>query len=246
MKITAIIPARYASVRFPGKLLADLNGKPVLQHVFERVSMATQVDQVIIATDHKEIKKVAEAFGARVVMTAETILSGTDRCAAVAKVLKEPGELIINVQGDEPLIAPKLVDDIAAYLEQGDAPVVTPIRRMHDQRMLFSPDEVKVVVDKDGKALYFSRQALPYMRHAPNEEWLNNHTYFQHIGMYGFRMETLLEIAALPPSLLEKAETLEQLRWLENGIPIQTFRTEYESFGVDTQSDLEQLRKLYE
>lgn len=246
--LLAVIPARYRSSRLPGKMLADLGGKPLLQHTYERVRQA--VERVCIATDHEDIAAAARGFGAEVYMTDPELPSGTDRCAAVLARLHAQGQPIrwvINVQGDEPFIRPEQIQELIDCLCDPNAPadIATLARRIQDPQELADPNAVKVALNADGTARYFSRHPIPYRRDLPPERWLEGEAaYYRHIGLYGFGAERLLQLAALPPGYLERMEMLEQLRWLEQGIPIAVALTEYESLGVDTPEDLERARLL--
>ncbi|MDZ7344719.1 MAG: 3-deoxy-manno-octulosonate cytidylyltransferase [candidate division KSB1 bacterium] len=239
MKVAGIIPARYGSTRFPGKPLALLNGKPMIQRVYERASRAGLLNEVIVATDDARIFGTVQQFGGRVVMTRPDHPSGSDRIAEVAA--KNQAEIIVNIQGDEPLIEPAAIDSgVKVLLENPAAQVATlvcPIRRAADLR---NANVVKVVLARDNTALYFSRSAIPFCRQAVKEEdWLRHHTYCKHIGLYVFRRELLLQFVKWPPSQLEKSERLEQLRLLEHGVKIHVAVTGYEGRGVDTEEDLE-------
>lgn len=230
-----IIPARYHSTRFPGKMLAELWGKPLVQHVWERCRQARQADHVIVATDHPAIAAAAQAFGAEVVMTRSDHSSGTDRVAEVAANLS--ADLIVNVQGDEPMVDPAHIDAAIAPLAADPAlPVGTlccPLERMED---LANPNVVKVVCDLRGNALYFSRLPIPFVRDHGAEA-----VRYRHIGLYVYRRDFLLRLARLPPTPLELAERLEQLRVLEHGHPIRVVMVEHTSPGVDTPADLARL-----
>jgi 3-deoxy-manno-octulosonate cytidylyltransferase (CMP-KDO synthetase) len=243
MKITAIIPARFASTRFEGKALADILGKPMVQHVYERTSRARLVSSVIVATDDDRIAAAVRAFGGRVEMTDRGHETGTDRLAEVAGNID--ADLVVNVQGDEPLIEPDMIDEAIGPLA-ADATIPmgtlkTRIRNLHD---FLSPNVVKVVTDHDGFALYFSRSPLPNFRDKWND--LKDEKFasgkllcHKHVGLYVYRREFLLQFARFAPTCLEEAEKLEQLRALENGFRIKVVETEHESIGVDTPGDLE-------
>jgi 3-deoxy-manno-octulosonate cytidylyltransferase (CMP-KDO synthetase) len=247
MRITALIPARYASTRFEGKALADIMGKPMIQHVYERAAGASLVSEVIVATDDERIADAVTAFGGRVEMTMKSHETGTDRLAEVAARIDS--DIIVNVQGDEPLIEPAMIDE-AIYPLTLDGSIVmgtlkTRIRTLHD---FLSPNVVKVITDKDGFALYFSRSPLPNFR----DKWdnLKDEAFdsgkllcHKHVGIYVYRREFLLQFAQWPPTYLETAEKLEQLRALENGYRIKVVETKYESIGVDTPADLEKVRE---
>jgi 3-deoxy-manno-octulosonate cytidylyltransferase (CMP-KDO synthetase) len=239
-KILGVIPARFGSTRFPGKVLAQIAAKTMLQHVYERASMATYLTSVIIATDDERVFTVARDFGARVRMTRDDHLSGTDRAAEVASA--EDAEIVVNIQGDEPLISPAAID--AAILPLVHSPQVvmaTLKKRIEDAREITDPNVVKVVTNRSGDAVYFSRCAIPFER-----ERDGGTPYFKHIGLYVYRRKFLLAYPALPVGPLEAAERLEQLRALENGFRIRVVETEYESLGVDTPEDLERVSQLFD
>ncbi|MFZ4858340.1 MAG: 3-deoxy-manno-octulosonate cytidylyltransferase [Desulfuromonadaceae bacterium] len=250
MKITAVIPARYASVRFPGKALAEINGRPMIQHVYERATQAKLVTRVIVATDDPRIADAITAFGGEAIMTSTTHETGTDRLAEVAAGLLD-SDIIVNVQGDEPLIDPAMIDQaLQPFLEEPDllmGTVKTRIKCLHD---FLSPNVVKVVTNNCGDALYFSRSPLPFFR----DKWkdLKDDSFccgkllcYKHVGMYVYRRDFLLKFAAMPATFLEISEKLEQLRALENGIKIRVVETEFESIGVDTPDDLVKAQELY-
>ncbi len=236
-----IIPARYASSRLPGKPLALIKDKPMIQHVYERVK--TLFEHVYIATDDERIMFAAKKFSAPAVMTRSNHLSGTDRCCEALEIIEENTKLsfdiVINVQGDEPMIDPYSVQAAAALMQKENCQIGTLIKKIDNANALFDTNIPKVVLDKDFKALYFSRQTIPFLREKPTEQWLANHTYYKHIGLYVFRKDILKEITKLSVSSLEKAEKLEQNRWLEAGYSINCAVTEYESLSIDTKEDLE-------
>lgn len=239
MKSIAVIPARYASTRFPGKPLALLGGKPVLQHVYERALKATQIDEVCIATDDERILEAARGFGAKAVMTSAEHRSGTDRCAEVASAYPSDS-IIINIQGDEPFIDPEQIDQVAApLLRKAPADISTLAVRLKDAEALHNPNVVKVVKSAAGQALYFSRSPIPHLRGVPPEQWIENGVFFRHLGIYGFRRSVLLDVAQLPPGSYEQMESLEQLRWLEAGYRIQIGETRHQTVGIDTPEDLD-------
>lgn len=241
MKFIGIIPARYASSRFPGKPLADMDGKPMIQRVYEQVIQA--VDDVCVATDDERIEAAVKAFGGKVVMTSDKHRSGTDRCFEAYQKIGKGFDVVINIQGDEPFIHPEQIETIKACFTDGEiqiATLVKPFRTDDDfETTLFNPNSPKVVVNKKMEAMYFSRSIIPYIRGKKYTEWLPNHTFYKHIGMYAYRADVLAEITALPQSTLELAESLEQLRWLENGYKIKVGITEQETIGIDTPADLE-------
>ena len=247
-RILGVIPARFASSRFPGKALAPLAGKPVLQHVYERASQARYLSKLIIATDDDRIAKAARSFGAQVQMTRSDHLSGTDRVAEVAS--SEHAHVIVNIQGDEPLIDPGAIDAAAlALLDDPDLPMATLKKRIEIPSEVDNPNVVKVVSNLAGDAVYFSRCAIPYIRDAGPYVRDGSHSgivHFKHIGLYVYRREFLLAYSGLPVGPLEQAERLEQLRAIENGYRIRVVETEYESLGVDTPEDLERIAALFE
>ena len=238
MKIAAIIPARYASSRFPGKPLADLAGKSLIQRVYERVSDFPWTF-LTIATDHDAIFQHVKAFGGQVQMTQSHHQTGTDRCAEVAKDWPNI-DLVVNIQGDEPFIQLSDIQLLVDLFDQHPSTqIATLAKRIRQTSDLFNPNVVKVVLKANQQAAYFSRQAIPYQRDLPQQAWLDgSQAYFRHIGLYAFRRETLLRVAALPPSSLEQSEVLEQLRWLEQGYTISVGETTHESFGIDQPEDV--------
>lgn len=249
MKITAIIPARYASTRFPGKALADIGGRPMIQHVYERACEASLVSRVIVATDDTRIADAIRLIGGEAVMTSTSHETGTDRLAEVAHGLDT--DIIVNVQGDEPLISPEMIDQaIEPFLHDPAlqmGTLKTRIKCLHD---FLSPNVVKVVTGADGCALYFSRSPLPFFRDKwqdlKDESFANGKLLcYKHVGLYVYRRDFLLEYAAMPPTFLEISEKLEQLRAIENGIRIRVIETEFESIGVDTPDDLAKAQERY-
>lgn len=245
-KTLGIIPARFASSRFPGKPLAVIGGKSMIQRVYEQANKASMMDDVLVATDDERIFQHVRAFGGKVVMTSSAHPSGTDRCAEVAGF---PGmehfDFIVNVQGDEPFIQPAQIDLLVGFLQKTEfASIVTLAKEINRAEDLTNPNVVKVVFDRFFKALYFSRSAIPFMRNQPLGNWVRHRIFYKHIGMYAFRRDTLLEVTKLAPSRLETAESLEQLRWLENGFPIGVCLTELDTTGIDTPQDLENCLKV--
>jgi 3-deoxy-manno-octulosonate cytidylyltransferase (CMP-KDO synthetase) len=242
-RILGVIPARFASTRFPGKALASLAGKTILQHVFERAREARYLNQgVIIATDDERIAAAARSFRAPVRLTRSDHLSGTDRVAEVASA--DSADLIVNIQGDEPLIDPSAIDiAVLAMLDDPESPMGTLKKQIEDPTEIFNPNVVKVVTDRTGRALYFSRSPIPHVRE--DQEARASKTRYKHIGLYVYRREFLLRYPDLPIGPLERTERLEQLRALENGHSIRVVETEYESFGVDTPEDLARISRLF-
>lgn len=242
MNIIAVIPARFASIRFPGKPLVEIAGKSMIQRVYEQAKKVKIFCEVIIATDDRNIQEHALSFGAKVVMTSDKHRSGTDRCAEVATLVPD-AEIIINIQGDEPFINPLQIEELIQCFNDGGTTIATLIKRITSEEELFDTSTPKVVIDKNLKALYFSRNTIPFQRNVLKEQWLSSHTYYKHIGIYGFRAAALKDITSLPTSSLEFSESLEQLRWLENGYTIQTAITEFESFSIDHIEDIEKVLK---
>ncbi|MDR2765021.1 MAG: 3-deoxy-manno-octulosonate cytidylyltransferase [Tannerella sp.] len=242
MKFLGIIPARYASTRFPGKPLADMKGKPLIQRVYEQVRQS--VDALCIATDDERIATAAEAFGARVVMTSDRHRSGTERCYEAYHKSGISCDVIINIQGDEPFIHPQQIELLKSCFEKPDVQIATLVKPLDPdgdfEQTLFNPNSPKVALNSRLEALYFSRSVIPYLRGRKHDDWLAAHTFYKHIGLYAYQIRVLREIVALPPSPLELAESLEQLRWLENGYKIQTAITRQETIGIDTPEDLQQ------
>lgn len=243
-RTVAIIPARYASSRLPGKPLADIGGKPMIVRVMERVTRATLVDDVLVATDDERIARAVTAYGGKAVMTPEGIASGSDRIAYAARSMNGV-ELIVNVQGDEPLIPPAMIDEaIAPLLREKAIEVGTLVRRIRTVSELENPSLPKVVLDERGRCLYFSRSPIPFGRDIGPEEMIARYPVYRHIGLYVFRREFLLAFSAMAPAPLEQAEKLEQLRILEHGHAIHAVVTEHDSVAVDTPEDLERVRGI--
>lgn len=239
--VVAVIPARYASTRFPGKPLVDLWGKTMVRRVWERVCQAASVARVIVATDDERIYEEVHRFGGEVVMTRADHRSGTDRCAEVASLLPR-AEIVLNIQGDEPMVLPMQIDQLVQTLREAPScSIATLARRISALDELFNPNAVKVVLSLTGQALYFSRHPIPYVRGTAPEEWLRATAFYKHLGLYAFRRSALLQVAALPAAPLEQAEALEQLRWLTHGYTIAVGMTESESIGIDTPEDLQRL-----
>lgn len=239
MKFIAIIPARYASTRFPAKPLAMLGGRPVIQRVYEQVIKA--LDNVVVATDNEQILQTVLSFGGKAVMTREDHKSGTDRCFEAYERVGEGCDVVINVQGDEPFIQPEQIRTLMACFDDPQTQIATlvkPFTEADGLEALQNPNSPKVVVSDDGRALYFSRSVIPFLRGVEPEQWLSKHTFYKHIGLYAYRADALREITRLPQSTLEKAESLEQLRWLDNGYVIRVGQTQVETIGIDTPADL--------
>lgn len=243
MKISLVIPARLHSTRLPEKPLADIGGKSLVQRVIEQGLQCSNISGVWVATDHEAVFDHVHSLGYNAVMTSKDHVSGTDRVAEAARNID--ADVIINVQGDEPMISPRQIEELAAVFENREIQIATQMNVIKDENELFDYNKVKVVTDLQHKALYFSRQAIPAFRDLPYREWFSRSGYFKHVGIYAFRKNILQEITALNPGYLEKAESLEQLRWLENGYTVHCFLTEHESLGVDTPEDLERVRTIF-
>ena len=242
--IVGIIPARYASSRFPGKPLIDIKGKSMIQRVYEQAKKSTLLDRVVVATDDARIFNHVKNFGGDVVMTASDHPSGTDRCMDALLKLKEDYNYVINLQGDEPFIEPEQIDELAAILKDDTTELATQMIAVDNYEMLFDKGEVKIVLNKNNEALYFSRVVIPFIKGVDEKEWHQHHQYFRHVGMYAYRKDILEKITQLPVSSLEKAESLEQLRWIENGFIIKCVITKYESHCIDTPEDVEKVLRL--
>nr|WP_294790218.1 3-deoxy-manno-octulosonate cytidylyltransferase [uncultured Mucilaginibacter sp.] len=240
MSILGIIPARYASSRFPGKPLVDIAGKSMIQRVYEQAAKCADLTDVMVATDDDRIFNHVIQFGGKAIMTGDYHQSGTDRCAEVAAIHTDY-DVIINIQGDEPYIDPEQISKLAACFAAPDVQIATLIKRIKNEQELHNPNSPKVVVNKMNEAVYFSRSALPHIRGEQPENWLEFYTYYKHIGIYAYRADVLQQITKLEVSALEKAEALEQLRWIENGYRIKVAETDFETYAVDTPADLELL-----
>lgn len=245
-QFAGIIPARYASSRFPGKPLVLIGDKPMVQRVFEQASKV--LDQVYVATDDKRIYDAVRDFGGNAVMTSPCHLSGTDRCAeAVRKIVAETGrkiDIVVNIQGDEPFIRPEQLSIIKACFTDQSVEIATLVRRVDPEEDITNPNQPKVILNSKNDAIYFSRSAIPFVRDHDIRTWAAHHSFYKHIGIYAYRTETLQRITLLPRSPLEIAESLEQNRWIENGYQIRTAVTDWESIGIDTPDDLEKAKLL--
>lgn len=245
MKFLGIIPARYASTRFPAKPLAMLGGKTVIQRVYEQV--AGVLDDAWVATDDERIEAAVKAFGGKVVMTSVNHKSGTDRCFEAYTKIGGDFDVVVNIQGDEPFIQPSQLETVKACFDDPKTQIATLVKPFTVEdgwEALENVNSPKVVLGKNMNALYFSRSIIPYQRNAEKKDWLKNHVYYKHIGLYAYRAEVLKEITALPQSLLEVSESLEQLRWLENGYTIKAGITNVETIGIDTPQDLERAEEF--
>jgi 3-deoxy-manno-octulosonate cytidylyltransferase (CMP-KDO synthetase) len=247
MKFLGIIPARYASTRFPGKPLAEIWGKPMIQRVYEQVQHA--VDAIYVATDDARIEAAVKAFGGNAVMTSENHHSGTDRCYEAYSKIGGGYDIVINIQGDEPFIQPEQIDLIKrCFLSSSDTQIATLVKAFSADcdftKDLLNSNSPKVVINQQMEALYFSRSVIPFIRGKEQVKWPESHTFYKHIGMYAYKADVLKEIVSLPQSPLELAESLEQLRWLENGYKIKVEITEQETIGIDTPEDMEKAKFL--
>lgn len=245
MKFIAIIPARYASTRFPAKPLALLKGKPIIEHVYEKVNAV--ISDTFVATDDRRILDAVNAFGGKAILTSSNHRSGTDRCEEAAEKCGIQGDVIINVQGDEPFIHPTQLQSVMECFENPDTDIATlvkPFDENADISALRNPNSPKVVIGNNNQALYFSRSIIPYLRGVDEKEWLKHHTFYKHIGLYAYRREVLKNITSLPAGMLEQAESLEQLRWLEAGLHITVGYTEIETIGIDTPEDLQRAEEF--
>ena len=242
MKVLGVIPSRFASTRFPGKPLIDILGKTMIQRVYEQVSKSKLLDRVIVATDDDKIFDHVKSFGGNVIMTSNSHESGTDRCNEVASAISDY-DIVVNIQGDEPLIEAEQIDKVIACFESETCNIATLIKRITNPDLLHDSSKIKVVKTLQDKALYFSRHAIPFQK-MDKDQWFSHFDYWQHIGIYGYRTHVLNSISKLAPSSLEKAESLEQLRWLENGFDIVVAETEHESISIDIPEDLDPVKAL--
>lgn len=248
MKFVAIIPARFASTRFPGKPLIEIHGKSMLQRVYEQAKKVKHIHEIIVATDNIDIYNHVQSFG-YAIMTSEQHKSGTDRCFEAVNCLKNElnmvsDDVIINIQGDEPYIQPQQIEEVMSCFNLPSVQIATLAKKIDKSEELFNPNVVKVVFDKNHKALYFSRHPVPFARNLDEKEWLSGNDYYKHIGIYAYRFGVLGEITAIAPSHLECAESLEQLRWLECGYAIHLNITDFETIAIDTPEDLQRLLKI--
>lgn len=245
MKIVAIIPARYDSSRFPGKPLADMNGKPMIRRVYEQVQKV--LPDLYVATDDMRIFEAVQHFHGNVVMTSKNHRSGTDRCWEAFTKIGTPYDVIINIQGDEPFILSSQIESIISCFLDPDVEIATLVKPYNSDESiekLFDPLSPKVVLNKKNEAIYFSRSVIPYFRDVHQSDWLSKHKYYKHIGIYGYRKDILEQIIQLAPTELEKAESLEQLRWIENGFRIKVAETNQETIAIDTPEDLKRAHEF--
>ncbi len=244
MKFIGIIPARYASTRFPGKPLADIGGKLMIQRVYEQASKV--LEHVFVATDDERIKEAVEAFGGKVAMTSADHRSGTDRCSEALQIAQlatnEAFDVVVNIQGDEPFIQPHQLESVMKCFDDPKTDIATLVKPFAKGDEVTNPNQVKAILNLKGQAIYFSRSPIPYLRNAESEVWSNHFEYLKHLGIYAYRSNVLQEITQLPASPLEIAESLEQNRWIENGYVIRVEKTDFESLAVDTPEDLEKIK----
>jgi len=241
MKILGIIPSRFASTRFPGKPLIDIDGKTMVQRVYEQANKAESLAKVVVATDDERIFNHIESFGGNVVMTSSSHESGTERCAEVVSKMEEHFDVVINIQGDEPFINPEQINQLCSCFSDDKTDIATLIKKIDSEDELFNPNRPKVDIDENNFARMFSRNPIPELTNIEKNEWLNKHSFFKHIGIYGYRSSILNTISKLPVSPLEQKERLEQLRWLENNYAIKTAVTTFEAIAIDTPEDLEKI-----
>ena len=244
MKVLGIIPARFASTRFPGKPLIEIHGKSMIQRVYQQSQQASSLQKLVIATDDNRIKNHVETWGGNVLMTNSSHQSGTDRCAEIINRFPE-FDVAVNIQGDEPYINPEQINEVVScFFQDKSCEIATLIKKIDTTEELCNTNRPKVVVCNKGKALYFSRLPIPLLKNIDQTEWVNKHVYYKHIGIYAYKTTVLQKLTTLPISSLEQAESLEQLRWLENRFQIYTKETQFESQSVDTPDDLKRLIKI--
>lgn len=242
MNVIGVIPARYDSSRFPGKPLVVIDGKSMIQRVYEQCLKSISINKLIVATDDQRIADHVRLFGGNVTLTSNKHQSGTDRCAEVADNYHE-FDILINIQGDEPMINPNQIDLLCKCFDNPQASIATLVKKIGSNDELFNENTPKVILNKNSEAILFSRTAIPFLRGKARENWIEKYTFYKHIGIYGFKTETLKILSNLPLSALESAEALEQLRWIENGYRIHAAITDHESQAIDTPEDLEKLLK---
>ncbi len=245
MNILGIVPARFGSTRFPGKPLADINGKSMIQRVYEQCIQANRLSKLVIATDDEKIFNHVQEFGGHAVITSPQHQSGTDRCAEVIeKIGTDKWDVVINIQGDEPFIHPEQIDLLCSAFEEQETKLATIVKKITSVDELFNHNNVKVILNKRNEVVYFSRTPIPYNRNFPEQEWLKYSAYYKHIGIYGYSTQTLLEVSKLAKTNLEVTESLEQLRWIENGYIIRAEITSLDSIAIDTPDDLLKIKSL--
>jgi 3-deoxy-manno-octulosonate cytidylyltransferase (CMP-KDO synthetase) len=240
MKVIGIIPVRFKSTRFPGKAMVDIKGKSMVQRVYEQSIQATALDKVLVATDEELIHDHILEFGGNACITSKDHPSGTDRCKEALELEPQDYDFVINIQGDEPFIDPRQIDQLINGLDN-NVQIATQAKLIEQSKQIFDPNCVKVITDQSGNAIYFSRTAIPHLRNHPQHLWTSHFQYYQHIGIYAYRSDILRKITQLPVSSLEQAEGLEQLRWLENSYLIKVLITTYQAYGIDTPEDLEKV-----
>ena len=243
MSVLGIIPARYSSSRFPGKPLVMINGTSMLERVYQQAKKSSTLSEIIVATDDQRIADHASTFGAKAIITKADHPSGTDRCWEAYVLNNKKFDYVLNIQGDEPLLDPEQINSLILACD-GKVEIATQMIKCTRQEDLFDTGEVKIVLNNKNEALYFSRNVIPHLKGKNEKDWHKEHNYFRHVGMYAYRIDILEKISALAPSALEKAESLEQLRWLENGYKITCIETTYDSHCVDTPEDLEKVLKM--
>lgn len=242
MKFIAVIPARYASSRFPGKPLATLGGKMVIERVYEQVSSV--LDEVYVATDDERIYNAVVGFGGKAIMTSDKHKSGTDRIAEAVEKIESKADVVINIQGDEPFIHPDQIRTVMSLFDDNDTEIATLGKPFESMDAADNPNSPKIVVGQNGRALYFSRSVIPFVRGKEHTDWLKYYPFLKHIGLYAYRRETLMKITKLEQTPLELAESLEQLRWLEHGIAVKVGMTNCETIGIDTPEDLQRAEEF--
>lgn len=243
MKVLGIIPSRYGSSRFPGKPLIDLKGKSMIQRVYEQSSKCKLFSKIIVATDDQRIFEHVQSFGGNVVMTAENHQSGTARCSEVIKQYQDY-DIVVNIQGDEPLIRPEQLGSLIELFQDTTVEIGTIVKKMKDIQEVKNPNRIKVVLDKEGNGVYFSRSPIPHVANISEESWLEHANFYKHIGIYAWRRHVLEKISQLPSTTLERIESLEQLRWIYNGFKIKTVETEVETPNIDAPEDVDAVLKL--
>lgn len=241
MNILGVIPSRYGSSRFPGKPLIDINGKTMIQRVYEQAKKSEKLSDVVVATDDERIFNEVKSFGGNVIMTASSHESGTERCNEVLEKTSENFGVVINIQGDEPFVNPEQINQLCACFDDEKTDIATLVKEIKDNEELFNPNRPKVEIDKNSFAKMFSRTTIPPLNNIEKREWLNHQKYFKHIGLYGYKAVILKEICQLSPSPLEIKERLEQLRWLENNYKIKVAETTFEAIAIDTPEDLKKI-----
>jgi 3-deoxy-manno-octulosonate cytidylyltransferase (CMP-KDO synthetase) len=241
MKILGIIPARFASSRFPGKPLIQIKGKSMIQRVYEQSERSELLTDLVVATDDERIYDEVIGFGGNAVMTSTDHQSGTDRCLEALQKSKQDYDVVINIQGDEPFIDPSQITDLILCFEDKDTDIATLVKKVHQVKELDNPSMVKVVINNRDQAMYFSRSIIPFIHEVPREEWSEQYDFYEHVGIYGYTTQALKEITKLPISSYEVLEKLEQLRWLENGFTIKVAYTDIDSEPIDTPEDLERI-----